>query len=106
FQAEDGIRERNVTGVQTCALPICLLDEAVVGLGSLQSGDVAVARRIQALVGEVVADDPQQEKLATHAADVAAEAALLQPATPQRSQERRVGRDQGKSEEVCNEKGR
>src|SRR5699024_11475195 len=26
FQAEDGIRYRNVTGVQTCALPI-LLDE-------------------------------------------------------------------------------
>src|SRR5699024_11976041 len=23
-QAEDGIRDRNVTGVQTCALPICL----------------------------------------------------------------------------------
>src|SRR5699024_11220177 len=25
FQAEDGIRDRNVTGVQTCALPIYLL---------------------------------------------------------------------------------
>src|SRR5699024_11606759 len=25
FQAEDGIRDRNVTGVQTCALPICTL---------------------------------------------------------------------------------
>jgi len=25
FQAEDGIRDRDVTGVQTCALPICLL---------------------------------------------------------------------------------
>src|SRR5207249_5184974 len=25
FQAEDGIRDRNVTGVQTCALPICSL---------------------------------------------------------------------------------
>src|SRR5699024_11620241 len=25
FQAEDGIRDRNVTGVQTCALPICIL---------------------------------------------------------------------------------
>src|SRR5699024_9592179 len=25
FQAEDGIRDRNVTGVQTCALPIWLL---------------------------------------------------------------------------------
>src|SRR5699024_3032159 len=27
-QAEDGIRDRNVTGVQTCALPISLIDEA------------------------------------------------------------------------------
>src|SRR5699024_11376776 len=27
FQAEDGIRDRNVTGVQTCALPICWNDE-------------------------------------------------------------------------------
>src|SRR5699024_12011130 len=26
FQAEDGIRDRNVTGVQTCALPIFCLD--------------------------------------------------------------------------------
>src|SRR5208283_5746540 len=24
FQAEDGIRDRDVTGVQTCALPICI----------------------------------------------------------------------------------
>ena len=27
FQAEDGIRDRNVTGVQTCALPILLVSE-------------------------------------------------------------------------------
>src|SRR5699024_11743868 len=35
-QAEDGIRDRNVTGVQTCALPICLLIVArvVQGLGA------------------------------------------------------------------------
>src|SRR3712207_7464159 len=26
FQAEDGIRDIGVTGVQTCALPICLAD--------------------------------------------------------------------------------
>src|SRR5207249_9511222 len=34
FQAEDGIRDRNVTGVQTCALPICrgdVHDVAAVG---------------------------------------------------------------------------
>src|SRR5699024_11793883 len=28
FEAEDGIRDRNVTGVQTCALPICFLPDA------------------------------------------------------------------------------
>src|SRR5207249_8542608 len=34
--AEDGIRDRNVTGVQTCALPICVLDGAVCVLDSNQ----------------------------------------------------------------------
>src|SRR5699024_11509260 len=29
FQAEDGIRDRNVTGVQTCALPISLSTSVV-----------------------------------------------------------------------------
>src|SRR5699024_11973680 len=33
FQAEDGIRDRNVTGVQTCALPI-LLENAAADPGS------------------------------------------------------------------------
>src|SRR2546430_6983182 len=27
FQAEDGIRDLTVTGVQTCALPICMADD-------------------------------------------------------------------------------
>src|SRR5699024_11756746 len=36
FQAEDGIRDRNVTGVQTCALPIFLEpdDQGAWALGS------------------------------------------------------------------------
>src|SRR5699024_11460234 len=29
FQAEDGIRDRNVTGVQTCALPIFIVSTIV-----------------------------------------------------------------------------
>src|SRR5699024_11240938 len=29
FQAEDGIRDRNVTGVQTCALPILPLEDLI-----------------------------------------------------------------------------
>src|SRR2546426_5457487 len=35
FQAEDGIRDYKVTGVQTCALPISLLGVACCGLATL-----------------------------------------------------------------------
>src|SRR2546430_7500751 len=50
FQAEDGIRDLTVTGVQTCALPICgkraldigcgggILSEALVAEGALVTG--------------------------------------------------------------------
>src|SRR2546430_15751575 len=31
FQAEDGIRDLTVTGVQTCALPICFFSAAAIG---------------------------------------------------------------------------
>src|SRR5260370_32406229 len=34
FQAEDGIRDSSVTGVQTCALPILLSGRAAVGVFS------------------------------------------------------------------------
>src|SRR5437879_7653877 len=30
FQAEDGIRDTSVTGVQTCALPICFSEAALI----------------------------------------------------------------------------
>src|SRR5690348_17878715 len=38
FQAEDGIRDGRVTGVQTCALPICRTGE-----GNAEAEDAAVA---------------------------------------------------------------
>src|SRR2546427_1208061 len=38
FQAEDGIRDLTVTGVQTCALPICALPIPR-GHGEVRSGD-------------------------------------------------------------------
>src|SRR5438876_5432926 len=37
FQAEDGIRDGRVTGVQTCALPICN-NARIAPLASLQDG--------------------------------------------------------------------
>src|SRR5690625_6070689 len=42
FQAEDGIRDGHVTGVQTCALPIYRGDELeVLGVGRGRPGEVA-----------------------------------------------------------------
>src|SRR5256885_9702781 len=80
FQAEDGIRDYKVTGVQTCALPICLdrrrIDEAVDRsrdggpvvwreLDSQQSeprGDVLVLPLVERAVGalDVVTARPHQ----------------------------------------------
>src|SRR5699024_11383813 len=48
FQAEDGIRDRNVTGVQTCALPICPVFEAT---------------RQSALIKQILCDTPDCKDL-------------------------------------------
>src|SRR5690606_40231338 len=42
FQAEDGIRDFHVTGVQTCALPICLVED--VGPESLEKLEASLER--------------------------------------------------------------
>src|SRR2546430_9992877 len=44
FQAEDGIRDLTVTGVQTCALPICL--------GGARPGRVEARSRARRLRGD------------------------------------------------------
>src|SRR6266487_1672051 len=41
FQAEDGIRDGRVTGVQTCALPICRDPVPALGRGAIGRGDGA-----------------------------------------------------------------
>src|SRR6267143_4385659 len=48
FQAEDGIRAGTVTGVQTCALPICVL-----GLAGLAHSTAPAADVMRALLGPV-----------------------------------------------------
>src|SRR5688500_20105696 len=52
FQAEDGIRDYKVTGVQTCALPICVLADSYVQLSvwSKMDGAAIVVSR----AGEIV----------------------------------------------------
>src|SRR6266705_3965305 len=49
FQAEDGIRDRTVTGVQTCALPISgLRSGPPAASGSARHNEPAAGRRVPA----------------------------------------------------------
>src|SRR5437868_10898330 len=50
FQAEDGIRDRNVTGVQTCALPICCARILKSGTKRAWPGTWRSARRASACI--------------------------------------------------------
>src|SRR5207249_6118356 len=93
--AEDGIRDRNVTGVQTCALPIlvaCSFTRAVVRLDT--GAEIAVAPGAELEVLEPVSDGPRDATPRGQAANVvgAAEAgAVSGPIT--RSEERRGGKE-------------
>src|SRR6266540_2772775 len=53
FQAEDGIRDRDVTGVQTCALPISLLREQREGDAAAPPPDL---RHLTGTLGRVQAE--------------------------------------------------
>src|SRR5207302_3646617 len=53
FQAEDGIRDFHVTGVQTCALPILRSDEGVHRLARDAGGDRAGDAETAAAAGGV-----------------------------------------------------
>src|SRR5437773_4094914 len=94
FQAEDGIRDRDVTGVQTCALPIC--DPARRPLPRLPR-----LRERVSLRGRV---------RRARRGDAAVPRALPAGAGALRSEERRVGkecrtrrsRDEYKENDTCN----
>src|SRR5437879_13481792 len=55
FQAEDGIRDTSVTGVQTCALPIFLLELRQMGLVCAQEVPFKVKYK-DVIVGDYSAD--------------------------------------------------
>src|SRR5256885_13036404 len=87
FQAEDGIRDYKVTGVQTCALPIC--DVAIHRIDALESNQLG---RFGVLGGEQLFQ--VVEIVVTEHALVAA--TVLDPSNHRcmiRSEERRVGKE-------------
>src|SRR5256885_5691051 len=47
FQAEDGIRDYKVTGVQTCALPICIKNKAFMPLAEFAGCAPGILEDIQ-----------------------------------------------------------
>src|SRR5207248_8084747 len=90
LQAEDGIRDRTVTGVQTCALPICRV--CLPGARRLRSKPCHDLDR-----GDLDAD---RERTLSRPGDGRAHARDLQSAVrsfggrqPDRSEERRVGKE-------------
>src|SRR5207249_7791938 len=85
FQAEDGIRDRNVTGVQTCALPILAGVFAIFGHGNVAGlGEALYAAR-----AELPTLRAHNEQGMAHAAIAFAKAHRRQ----RRSEERRVGKE-------------
>src|SRR5699024_11851468 len=86
FQAEDGIRDRNVTGVQTCALPIFMVAPALVNLGVYP----LAAHLFIFYFGIISAITPPVALASIVAAGIAEEKPL---ATSLRSEERRVGKE-------------
>src|SRR5205085_6418933 len=99
FQAEDGIRDLTVTGVQTCALPIS--PEELRKLARANNYDLGIATEI--LVGRILDDAAELAKgrgvNMIKPLTVSGDPASATVKAAKRSEERRVGkewRDRGK----------
>src|SRR5207249_8576091 len=91
FQAEDGIRDRNVTGVQTCALPISLTVQRFCPL--MKEGNVTLSSKEQRRL--LVLNQLGSGGLSSQAAAVLAGLSerQLRRLRRSRSEERRVGKE-------------
>src|SRR5205085_6333328 len=92
FQAEDGIRDLTVTGVQTCALPIWfLLAERGVILLIAVVGASVVALFVASMRSRLEAEQRRTATLLASARVLADAGAVLDRSL--RSEERRVGKE-------------
>src|SRR5207249_9522597 len=95
FQAEDGIRDRNVTGVQTCALPILRIEDLAHAL------QVAVRQRDDPALADHRLDDERGHVVRGLVADRvldsvgACQCARSTAHAAPRSEERREGKEWG-----------
>src|SRR5205807_5129119 len=92
FQAEDGIRDYKVTGVQTCALPICRPSAGICDVAENCTGSSA------GCPSDAFQPSSTQCRAAAGACDVAENctgSSANCPADAVRSEERRVGKGGG-----------
>src|SRR5690349_22300551 len=87
FQAEDGIRDLYVTGVQTCALPICSYVQNAVAARNRKLDDIIVA--------SFFADAKTGEQGATTTSFDSNNVISVDTGGSARSEERRVGKECG-----------
>src|SRR5262249_58321427 len=90
FQAEDGIRDWSVTGVQTCALPILMLFLGQTGTGKTELAKEQHHRCRLGRIGHPGLDEPQ---LGRDLPDRVVLAEHHLPEGGRRSEERRVGKE-------------
>src|SRR5207245_7497062 len=86
FQAEDGIRDATVTGVQTCALPICLLSELKV---KMQHFSVSMVGEKSVVEFDADVSYSQEEAILNRLN----RPGVVSEVVPLRSEERRVGKE-------------
>src|SRR5699024_11411282 len=95
FQAEDGIRDRNVTGVQTCALPISYYRAEVYLNEGGQDYDV-MGWTEDEVIGDIL-DQYERHRLFLH---------IAYDTEAPRSEERRVGKEGRDMDTQCAIAGR
>src|SRR5207253_6343952 len=93
--AEDGIRDGHVTGVQTCALPIWMINE-MLDLDRMEAGKIRIQPKpvdLNSLVREVV--ERAQASSEKHRLRTELDQALpiINADPDRRSEERRVGKE-------------
>src|SRR5699024_11940642 len=91
-QAEDGIRDRNVTGVQTCALPISPDGAAVRGRRAPSSTMIGRASTSGRTKRTSKSADDRSRRASNHSAAAPRTVSIT---VTSRSEERRVGRGGG-----------
>src|SRR5258708_30841000 len=90
FQAEDGIRDDLVTGVQTCALPIFITFTVSFSMCRIAS-EVRIESGIEMQTINVLRQLPRKSRIMSAVSSAAMTASLSTPWI--RSEERRVGKE-------------